>query len=217
MNDLKNLSARRQLCWRSPHAANNHGEDQMKLANGFILGCLALGLSLSSLAHGCYLTSIVAPTPFMGNSEEIFKTADGRLWQVKYEYEYLYEYYPTVYICNEEKLMIEGKALNIVPMSGSSPSARSDRSIRDYPVKIVFKRSGCRDYFLADGDSGGIYLLEWYGGHDPREGESIVGEIRGFGFKDVFYPDSGSSGRVYVEDYMLSRSSAIEKISDKCR
>lgn len=151
----------------------------------------------------------------MGNSGEIFKTSDGRLWQVKYEYEYLYEYFPEVYICNEEKLMIEGKALNIVPMSGSSPSVQNHRS--NNPVKIVFKRSGCRDYFLADGDSGGIYFLEWYGGHDPREGESIVGEIRGYGFKDVFYPDSGSSDRIYVDDYMLSRSSAIEKIRNKCR
>lgn len=153
----------------------------------------------------------------MGNNDEIFKTSDGRLWQVKYEYEYLYEYYPTVDICSEQKLIINGKALNISALSSSNSSGNSQKSKSYYPVKVIFKRSGCGDYFLADGDSGGIYLLEWYGGHDPSQGESIVGDISGYGFKDVFYPDSGSSGRVYVDDYMLSRSSAIEKISKKCR
>jgi hypothetical protein len=166
----------------------------------------------TALSQSCYGTNITAPTPFMGNNDEIFQTADGVLWQVKYEYSYLYEYYPQVDICNNNTLLINGQSLKIIKMSGGTSGA----STSSYPVKVVFKRPGCRDYFLADGDSGGIYLLEWYGGHDPREGESIVGEIRTYGFKDVFYPDSGNSGRVYVDDYMLSRSSAIAKIRTKC-
>lgn len=153
----------------------------------------------------------------MGNNDEIFKTSDGRLWQVKYEYSYLYEYYPTVDICGDRKLIIKGKTLNIIPMGGAKSSSNGKRQISEYPVKVIFKRRGCRDYFLADGDGGGIYLLEWYGGYDPSEGESIAGELSGYGFKDVFYPDSGSSGSVYVDDYMLSRSSAIEKMKEKCR
>lgn len=173
--------------------------------------------SCVSIAQSCYHTSIVTPSPFMGNNDEIFKTADGRLWQVKYEYSYLYEYYPQVDICNDQKLIIKGKALNITLMGGKKSPSSAGQSNTVYPVKVVFKKSGCRDYFLADGDSGGIYLLEWYGGYDPREGESIVGEINGYGFKDVFYPDSGSSGQVYVDDYMLSRSSAVEKLRAKCR
>lgn len=187
-----------------------------KTRNIFVL-LLLLSLGWAAYAQSCYRTSILTPSPFMGNNDEIFKTADGRLWQVKYEYQYLYEYYPTVDICNENKLIIKGKSLNIAAMSGSRSSSGNLRSSSSYPIKVVFKRSGCGGYFLADGDSGGIYLLEWYGGHDPNQGESIAGEISGYGFKDVFYPDSGSSGRVYVDDYMLSRSSAIEKIRDKCR
>ena len=84
-------------------------------------------------------------------------------------------------------------------------------------VKVILKPSGCGSYFLADGDSYGIYLLEWYGGYDPDVGDSIVGEIKGYGFKDVFYPDKNSKGRVYVDDYWLSSSSAIEKLREKCR
>jgi hypothetical protein len=84
-------------------------------------------------------------------------------------------------------------------------------------VQVVLKPSSCRGYFLADGDSGGIYLLEWYGGFEPDVGESILGDLRSYGFKDVYYPKSRSKGRVYVDDYMLSRSRAIEKLAEKCR
>lgn len=189
----------------------------MKKSARLILFFATLCMSFSVFAQSCYRTSIVAPTPFMGNNDEIFKTSDGRLWQIKYEYEYLYEYYPTVDICNDQKLIINGKSLNVSSLSTNKSSGKNQRSKSHYPVKVIYKQSGCGDYFLADGDMGGIYLLEWYGGHDPREGESIVGDISGYGFKDVFYPDSGSSGRVYVDDYMLSRSSAIEKFSEKCR
>jgi hypothetical protein len=190
----------------------------MNLISHLAIGIAGIFLLVPAvLSQACYRTSITAPTPFMGNNDEIFKTADGVLWQVKYEYSYLYEYYPQVDICNNNKLIIKGKFLNIVRMGGATPRDSSGASASSYPVKVIFKRSGCRDYFLADGDSGGTYLLEWYGGHDPREGESIVGEIRSYGFKDVFYPDSGRSGRIYVDDYMLSRSSAIEKLREKCR
>jgi hypothetical protein len=190
----------------------------MNLISRLALGVFAmLVLASGALAQNCYRTSITAPSPFMGNNDEIFKTDDGRLWQVKYEYSYLYEYYPQVDICNNNKLIIRGKSLNVVSLSGAAPRASSSSRASNYPIKVVFKRSGCRDYFLADGDAGGIYFLEWYGGHDPSEGESIVGEIRSYGLKDVFYPDSGTTGRVYVDDYMLSKSSAIEKISEKCR
>ncbi len=170
-----------------------------------------------AFAQNCYRTGIVAPSPFLGNNDEIFKTSDGRLWQVKYAYEYMYEYHPTVDICNDSKLIIKGKSLNIIPVGSSQSKKNSLPNKTNYPVKIVYYPSGCRGYFLADGDVGGIYLLEWYGGHEPSKGESIVGELRSYGFKDVFYPDSGRSGRVYVDDYMLSKSSAIEKMQAKCR
>ena len=62
----------------------------------------------------CYEASIVKPSPFMGNSGEIFKLNDDSLWEVKYEYAYLYEYYPEVIICpSKGKLVIKGKSLNV--------------------------------------------------------------------------------------------------------
>lgn len=67
----------------------------------------------------CYEASIVKPSPFMGNDGEIFKLDDGTLWEVKYEYEYLYEYYPEVIICpSKGKLVIEGKSLDVEYVGG---------------------------------------------------------------------------------------------------
>jgi hypothetical protein len=67
----------------------------------------------------------------MGNNKEIFKLADGSLWEVKYAYEYMYEYYPSVIICpGQGKLIIGKKSLNVQFVSGAqkgrtSPEGRS--------------------------------------------------------------------------------------------
>jgi hypothetical protein len=79
---------------------------------------------------------------------------------------------------------------------------------------VILRIRGC-DYFLADGPKG-VYLLEWYGGHDPSRGDTIIGEIGSYGFKTVFYLEADREGKVYVDDYSLSKSSAIEKLAEKC-
>lgn len=38
--------------------------------------------SVNAYADKCYESSIVKPSPFMGNDCEIFKLADGSLWEV---------------------------------------------------------------------------------------------------------------------------------------
>jgi len=63
----------------------------------------------------------------MGNNEEIFKLADGSLWEVKYEYEYLYEYYPLVVICPDQgKLIIGEKSLNVELVAAAPGSRKGD-------------------------------------------------------------------------------------------
>jgi len=93
-------------------------------------GVLLLMTSLAS-AQDCYESSILSPSPFMGNNGEIFKLTDGSLWEVKYEYEYLYEYYPNVIICpSRGKLVIKGKTLNVEQVGGrkSEPNSKAGRA-----------------------------------------------------------------------------------------
>jgi hypothetical protein len=90
-----------------------------------------------------------------------------------------------------------------------------DEPIRGDRAEVVIQKSGCGDYFVADGPNG-HYLLEWYGGHSPSEGDVIIGPINSYGFKDVCYPGHGR-GRVWVDDYLLSRTRALEKYIEKCR
>lgn len=85
--------------------------------------------AVSSTA-ACYESSIMNPTPFLGNDGEIFKLADGTLWEVKYEYEYMYEYYPSVIICpSRETLLIGRKTLNVKALlSGEQPGGNTTMS-----------------------------------------------------------------------------------------
>ena len=78
---------------------------------------------------------------------------------------------------------------------------------------VVLSESGC-DYYLVE-TSLGYSLLEWYGGFVQVEGGIIYGNINSYGMKDITNR-SGRSGRAWVEDYMLSKSRAMEKYYDKC-
>jgi len=79
-----------------------------------ILIIAVLIISNNGLTQDCFESVIVSPTPFMGNNGEIFKLDDGSMWEIKYEYEYLYEYYPSVIVCpSRGKVFINDKSLDI--------------------------------------------------------------------------------------------------------
>src|SRR3990172_12376875 len=97
----------------------------MRLRIIITAGVLFVITSVAS-AQDCYQSSILSPSPFMGNNGEIFKLADGSLWEVKYEYEYLYEYYPSVIICpSRGKLAIKGKSLNVEQVGARQSAPKS--------------------------------------------------------------------------------------------
>jgi len=63
----------------------------------------------------------------MGNNGEIFRLSDGSIWEVKYEYEYIYEYYPNVVICPSlAKLIIGDKSLSVELVSRGSLNTKKD-------------------------------------------------------------------------------------------
>lgn len=91
---------------------------------------LTLFIIERAIAQDCFHSSIVSPSPFMGNNGEVFKLADGSLWEVKHEYEHLYEYMPSVIICpSQEKLLIRDKILNVQMIFSKQHEATSSAEL----------------------------------------------------------------------------------------
>ena len=163
---------------------------------GFVM-LFALLASGSVVAQSCYEDSIVSPSPFMGNDGEVFKLSDGTLWEVKYEYEYLYEYYPTVIICPSlGKLGIGGKMLAVEAVgstsTSSAPSASNDRVIESkidgefngWEGETIFKLRNGQIWQQTDGRYKYKYkyspavLLIPRGNHHEMRVEGVDGAVR---------------------------------------
>lgn len=54
----------------------------------------------------------------------------------------------------------------------------------------------------------GYVIAQVYSGSFDKD-DKVVGELNSYGFKDVLV--EGSSGRLYIDDYMLGRDRAAEK------
>ena len=55
----------------------------------------------------------------------------GSIWEVKYEYEYMYEYYPSVIVCPDQgKLVIGDKKLNVQALAKGKSSGGQFLTIR---------------------------------------------------------------------------------------
>ena len=79
---------------------------------------------------------------------------------------------------------------------------------------VVVATYGSCDYFIADGPKG-LYVLEWFGGKIPSEGDIFFGDVGSYGMKRIEY-QNGGSGKVWVEDFLESSSAAMEEIVDHC-
>ena len=74
--------------------------------------------------------------------------------------------------------------------------------------------SGC-DYFLVQ-TRNGYDLLEWYGDHDPDRGDTLVGRYEEYGFHDVLDETADENCHLYTEEYWLTKTDALEHLTDKC-
>jgi hypothetical protein len=119
----------------------------------FSFFALLVGTS-ASFAQSCYESSIVSPSPFMGNDSEIFKLADGSLWEVKYEYKYLYEYSPMVIICpSKGKLVIKEKSLNVSQIGTAQVMPRSFTPKSTSPTSDIIESQIDGEFSGWDGET----------------------------------------------------------------
>jgi hypothetical protein len=105
----------------------------------------------------CFETTVSKPSPLMGNNGEVVVLSNGSIWEILYEYEYLYEYFPTVVACPASgKLIVKGKSLNARMIRAASDTSKV-AALND--AEIIESR--------IDGD------------FDGWEGETIVKLING--------------------------------------
>jgi hypothetical protein len=79
---------------------------------------------------------------------------------------------------------------------------------------VMHKLSGC-DYFMVQ-SSTGYGILEWYGGHDPDKDDILVGKFGSYGMTDAHDETADEDIRVWVEEYALTKATALEKLVDQC-
>lgn len=79
---------------------------------------------------------------------------------------------------------------------------------------VVYNKIGC-DYYIVETNKG-FALLEWFGGNDPNEGDTLVGDFERYGSKDIYNITADRKTRVWVEEFWLSKEEVIEKYFQKC-
>lgn len=116
----------------------------------FVIACMVILMPLLLAASDWYEASIMSPTPFMGNNGEVFKLSDGSIWEVKYEYRYMYKYYPWVMVSpSQGKLLIDGKKLNVLMLASGQEVKKSKPSL-ETPQVIESKIDGESEGFEGD-------------------------------------------------------------------
>lgn len=122
-----------------------------------VIGLIAFTQAAFVNAQDCFDSSITSPTPFMGNNGEIFKLSDGTIGEVVAEYEYLYEYYPSVTVCPDRSiLLLKGKSLGIRLLSSPKSKLNVGKTLGTEASDII--ESKIDDDFEGY-DSGKIYKL----------------------------------------------------------
>lgn len=79
--------------------------------------------------------------------------------------------------------------------------------------EVVKTISGCK-YFVIEQGPNYIFAEDWLC-FSPSIGDTGAGNLNSYGIKKVQL--SGLVCDLYVEDYMLSKSRALEKLIEKCQ
>lgn len=79
--------------------------------------------------------------------------------------------------------------------------------------EVVAAIRGCK-YFVVEQGANYSLVEDWLCSR-PRRGDTGYGDVNTYGIKEVNL--DGSRCSIYVDDWMLSRSRALEKMAEKCR
>ena len=143
-------------------------------------------------------------------SEVEGKDQQGKKWRIRAKIAFRFI---------DELSQAERQVYGIGSILGSVTSPNSSRittppTSSGSKVGVVVLKKGSGDWFIVN-SSRGFAVLEWYGGYDPDVGDIVSGDFESFGFKNVRIRDRET--RIWVEDFWLSQSKALEIYGKKAR
>jgi len=97
---------------------------------------------------------------------------------------------------------------------GSIALAFTEPSLAESGV-VVFYKSGC-DYYIVSTNQG-FSLLEWYGGDDPMEGDTLTGNMMAYGMQSLVNQRTENETQAWVEDFLLNQYTVLQSYQEQCR
>ena len=82
-------------------------------------------------------------------------------------------------------------------------------------IGVVIKEDVCGSgNAIIETNDGWYIAAEHYGGTYLYEGDTVVGNMKTYGFEDIIRTSDGNESRMYIEDYESSIGSAYEELCD---
>lgn len=99
--------------------------------------------------------------------------------------------------------------------NGVSPSRSEELHQDEGEGYVIWSMSGC-NYVIID--CGGWYVVadKSYGAYSLSKGDRIRGDIASYGMQEFYNISNSEQEEVYVDNYYASKSSALEKVAEKC-
>ena len=86
----------------------------------------------------------------------------------------------------------------------------------DNSAIVIFENSGCDYIILETSDYWYVVAQKYSGAYGLTTGDTVIGKLASFGFKDVYGPSSSQEMRLYVDNYYATRDNAMERYAEKC-
>lgn len=103
---------------------------------------------------------------------------------------------------------------NIPPSNINSQSVERGNNSSQITSIVVYSQRGCTYYVLES--SNGYTIAEWREGRILDMGDKVEGNVNSNGTRDFFELYRRSKTKLWIEDFMLSKEVALDKVYKKC-
>ncbi len=103
--------------------------------------------------------------------------------------------------------------LGLAAVAGSVLSAPA-RAAEDTRGQVLWT-GGCGGRYVVE-TAKGQSLLEWYGGTEPKKGDTLAGDLDSRGFKELRIGTGAGKTRAYIDLVLATDAGVAEKLKKAC-